>query len=61
MRWPLFDQKTGAPVGEFEIPDDVIDAARKVERWLMGQPNPGRCRILGIGLVDYKAPYGSDL
>ncbi len=30
----MFDRRTGNCVGECEIPDDVIEAAAKVETWM---------------------------
>ena len=30
----VFDTETNEPVGELEIPDDVMEAAAKVEAWM---------------------------
>ncbi len=34
MKVLLFDSTTNTTTGEIEVPDDVIEAARKVERWM---------------------------
>lgn len=34
MRIQLCDRATGASAGEVEIPDDVLEAARKVYNWM---------------------------
>lgn len=37
-KMPIYDTDSGKPVGEKYIPDDVIEAAAKVEAWLREQP-----------------------
>lgn len=34
VRIMLFDEHTGRPAGEIEIPQEIIDAARRVETWM---------------------------
>lgn len=47
---PVFDTESGRPLGEVEIPDDVIEAAAKVEAYLKTQPSS--MTLHGVRLAD---------
>lgn len=49
-RMPVIDTDSGKQVGETEIPDDVIEAAAKVEHWLREQPSG--MEVHGVTLAD---------
>ena len=38
-KMPVMDTDSGKQVGEVEIPNDVMEAAAKVECWLRDQPS----------------------
>lgn len=46
----LYDTDSGKPVGETEIPDEVLAAAVKVEDWLKSQPSG--VVLYGVTLAD---------
>lgn len=46
----VYDVDTHAPLGEKEIPDDVIEAAAKVAAWMREQPVS--MELHGLGLMN---------
>lgn len=50
MKTMIFDSETGQPVGEKEIPDDVVLAAQKVEHWMLAQSSPRSIILHGLRL-----------
>lgn len=51
MKVQIFDSETGSPVGEKEVPDDVILAAQKVEHWMLAQSSPHSIILHGLRLT----------
>jgi len=53
MELDIYDTRTGLPVGEIDIPDGIVDAARMVQEWLLSQPKSLRSMSLhGVKLAD---------
>lgn len=46
---PVGDKDSGSIVGEIEIPDDVLTAAKIVSDWLQGHP---KVELHGLRFVD---------
>lgn len=51
-KMPVVAVETDEPVGEIEIPDDVIEAAARVENWMRSQPHGEAIRLHGLMLSD---------
>lgn len=51
MKFPIYDTETNEPMGEVEIPDDVIEAARKVENWMRSQSYGESIVLHGVKLA----------
>lgn len=46
----VYDVETHEPIGEKDIPDDVIESAAKVAAWLREQPIA--MELHGLGLME---------
>lgn len=45
----VFDKKSGEMMN-YDLPDDVLDAARKVYHWMMSQDYPEKVKLNGLAL-----------